>query len=465
MAEKGGDKKMSVTREVVRYILDTSFEKIPNEVVTRTKDFILDEIGNAVGGSVLKSGKIIIEWGKRVGGATESTIISDGTKVHAGIASGVNTQLCMGLELMETYKNRGHPGSGMVMTALALGEKEKANGKEIITSVCTSYDVTGRIIDATFPSPEYRRRVWNSSWQGCGPLVVAIKLLRLNEEGAMNAFGMGLGNSPTMNVHNILYVPASMSKCGNQFHNFVAINSAILAKLGYTGYFEILDEPYPYWTTISDMNNCETYTKDLGKEFLLMTAMAFKPWPTCRWAQAGIESLLEIMKSNGLKPQDIEEVIYFAHEKITNYPYDNINPVTPEDAYWSVPWSFANAALGYKIGPSWYIEERFKDENLKKFMQKVKVKTLPEAVEAFAKEPEKSVTLLEVKTSTGKSYTKRTEYCKGDPQKPMSHAEIIEKFLLQTETIISSKKAHKLIELVENLEDLPDISEIMSLVY
>src|SRR4030042_572654 len=211
---------MSVTREIIQYIAGARFERIQEEAVTRLKQFILDEIGNALGGSVLRSGKIIIEWGKQLGGAPESTIFSDGTKVPAGIASGGNTQLCMGGELMETYKNMCHPGSGL-----------------------------------------------------------AIKLLGLTEEEAMNAFGMGLGQGPTMNVHNILYVPASMSKCGNQFHNFVAISAVLLAKLGYTGFYEILDDPYAYWTTISDRNDWETYTKGLGKDFFITTAISFKPCP------------------------------------------------------------------------------------------------------------------------------------------------------------------------------------------
>ena len=459
-----GDRKMSVTMKIVRYILGANFEDIPEEVVTRTKEFILDEIGNALGGSALKSGKIIIEWGKQLGGSPEATIFSDGTKVSSAIASGVNTQLCMGLELMETYKNRAHPGSGMIMTGLALGEKGRIAGKELLTAICTAYDVTGRIIDATFPSPEYRMNVWNESWQGCGPLVMAIKLLGLNEEEGMHAFGMGLGNGPTMNVHNILYVPGSMSKLGNQFHNFVGINAAVLAKLGYTGFHEILDDPYPYWSTISDTNNWEIYSKNLGNDFLISTALAFKPWPTCRWAQPGIESLLKIMKSENLEPDDIGKVTYYAHEKITSYPYDNMNPSNAEDGYWSVPWAFGNAALGYKIGPSWYVDERFQDEDLKRFMRKVMIKTLPKAVEAFANEPEKSVTALEVETVDGKKLTVKTEYCKGDPQQPMTHDEVIDKFLAQTEGIISKEKADKIIEYVGKIELLSDISKITELV-
>jgi 2-methylcitrate dehydratase PrpD len=454
---------VTITRQVVDHILGSSYKSIPELAVKKTKELILDDIGNALGGSALESSRIVIEWGKLQSAVPESTIISDGKKTTAWAAAGVNAQLSMALDFMETYKNLGHPGSGMVMAALAVGEREAVDGKELITAICSAYDVTGRIIDATSPSQEHRAKVWNESWHVCGPLFTAVRLLKLSHEQAINALGMGLGNAPTLNVHNVLYIPGSMSKASNHFHSFTGINAAILAKLGYTGYHEILDDPYGYWTTISDTNRQETYTSGLREEFLVTNAMALKPWPTCRWAQAGIESLLKIMKNEKLKHQDIETVTYHAHEKITSYPYDSIDCKSPEDAYWSVPWALGNAALGNKVGPSWYSDDRFKDSALADFMRKVQIGTLPEAVETFAKEPQKSITVLEVETREGKSFSNRTEYCKGDPQRPMTHEEVIEKFLGQAEGVVSKEKAFKLVESVEGLEEVKSISEITSL--
>ena len=465
---------MSITKRLVEYILNASYEDLPSEVAIFTlfsknlekiKYFVLDEIGNALGGSYLKSGEIIVDWGKAFGGAPEATIFSDGTKVPISIASGVNTQLCMGLELMETYRNRCHPGSGMVMTALGIGEKYSLSGKEIIAAINTAYDVTGRIIDATWPTRDYKAHVWNQPYQGCGPLVVAMKLMGLTAEECMHAFGMGLGNGPTMNVHNILYVPASMSKCANQFHSFVSINAAILAKSGYTGYHEILDDPYGFWSTFSDTNRKEIYENNLGQDYYILTAMAFKPWPTCRWAQPGIQSLLEIMNTESLADEDILEITFHSHEKITHFPYDNTDPLTPEDAYWSVPWAFAAAAMGYKPGPSWYMQELFKKDKFKQFMQKVHLKTLPAAVEAFEKEPDKSISLLEVKTKNGKLIDRRSEYCKGDPQIPLKREEILDKFLSQSAGLIGKEKARKIIDLIDDLENVKDCSKIANLVY
>jgi 2-methylcitrate dehydratase PrpD len=455
---------MKITRGLVEYLRSTKFEQLPEDVVRKTKNFILDEFGNALGGAQLKSGSIITEWGKQLGGAPESTIFADGTKVSMSIASGINTQLCMGLELMETYKNRCHPGSGMVMTAFAIGQALKLTGKELITAICTAYDVTGRIIDATWPSRQHIQKVWNQPWQGCGPLIVAIKLFGLNEEQAMNAFGMGLGNGPTMNVHNILFIPGSMSKCANHFHNFVAVNAAALAKKGYTGYFEILDEPFAFWKTISDVENKDTYLKDLGSDFYVNSALQIKPWPTCRWAQPGIQSLLEIKAAENLTLEDIQEIVFHAHEKVTNYPYDSTDPHTPEDAYWSVPWAISAAAFDLPPGPSWYKDALFVDDKFKTFMKKIRIKTLPEAVVAFEKEPSKSITLLEIKTRAGHTFSKKTQYCKGDPQMPLHDDDIISKFLSQALHAISPEKAKSLIAAIQNFENLNDVTVLEELI-
>ena len=89
---------MSITEELAAYLVHAKYEEIPPEAVLKAKELVLDDIGNALGGSILGSGKIIIQWANMLCGAPESTLISDGTRVPASVASGVNTQLAMGTD-------------------------------------------------------------------------------------------------------------------------------------------------------------------------------------------------------------------------------------------------------------------------------------------------------------------------------------------------------------------------------
>jgi hypothetical protein len=67
------EQTMSVTRRIVNYIINLDFRKIPDEVVRRTREFDLDEIGNTLGGAALQSGNIIIKWRKQIGGILVKT--------------------------------------------------------------------------------------------------------------------------------------------------------------------------------------------------------------------------------------------------------------------------------------------------------------------------------------------------------------------------------------------------------
>jgi len=454
----------SVTDRLAEYVFEAKFNEMPRDVIEKAKELILDDVGNALGGFPIRGSKILLKWARTLSCKPESTIIGDGSKTLSCIAAGLNSYMAWATDFMETYRNLGHPGSNIVQTALSLGEREGISGKDVLTAVIVAYEVTSRIINATIPTPKFRRRVWNMSWHVIGSVVAATKVLELNVAEIENAFGIGIGNAPTYNLHKLLYVPASMAKGANFIHCFIGIISAELAKMGFTGHHDILDGDYGYWSTISDVNREEEYTKGLGKEYNLLKYVSLKPWSTCRWAQPGVESLLKIMKEKNLTVNDVEKVVYCAHEKVTSFPYNNTDPKTPEDAYWSVPWAFANAALGYPPGPSWYSDERFEDKRLKEFMKKVELRTYRPAVTAFSKDPQKSVTLLIVKTKE-KTYKERTEYCKGDPQRPMTRDELVSKFKSQASQVIDSEKVEENVRIIEWIEDLDNVKELFDLLY
>lgn len=99
------------------------------------------------------------------------------------------------------------------------------------------------------------------------------------------------------------------------------------------------------------------------------------------------------------------------------------------------------------------------------------VNTIGHMIDACAGKPADHALGLEVvlpaggQNQGGKVYSKGTEYCKGDPQQPMTYEEVIGKFLSQTEGGVSRDKADKIIDLVENLEQLSDICEITRLTH
>jgi 2-methylcitrate dehydratase PrpD len=93
---------------------------------------------------------------------------------------------------------------------------------------------------------------------------------------------------------------------------------------------------------------------------------------------------------------------------------------------------------------------------------KVKVIEDPEIEKVF---PEKSPSVIEIRTKTGKVFTARTEAAKGDPQNPMSEQDFIEKFHSLTSQRMAEKSRQEMVSMVLNLEKLDDLSNLTKLIF
>ena len=86
-------------------------------------------------------------------------------------------------------KGMGHPGSTIIPTAIAVGEKVCASGEEILSAIVAGYEVTNRIIQAIQPTPKRHKQVWGVAvHQSFGSAIVASKLMKLSIEQLRNAF-------------------------------------------------------------------------------------------------------------------------------------------------------------------------------------------------------------------------------------------------------------------------------------
>ena len=80
------------------------------------------------------------------GGEKEASIAVDGAKVPAANAAMVNAVMALSYDLSDTFLATAlHPSCCVIGAALAVGEREKASGKGLITAVVAGYEITARI--------------------------------------------------------------------------------------------------------------------------------------------------------------------------------------------------------------------------------------------------------------------------------------------------------------------------------
>ena len=72
-------------------------------------------------------------------------------------------------------------------------------------------------------------------------------------------------------------------------------------------------------------------------------------------------------------------------------------------------------------------------------------------------------TTVDVKIKDGKIYTKRVDYPKGEPRRPLTDEELYEKFVKWAGPSLSPEKAESIREALFRFEEFDDVSEFMGL--
>ena len=81
---------MGVTEDIVRFVDESRFDALPDEVVFRTKTLIADAIGTILAGSCEDGSRILQKYLKQSGGREEATVIAAGFKGCASAAALAN---------------------------------------------------------------------------------------------------------------------------------------------------------------------------------------------------------------------------------------------------------------------------------------------------------------------------------------------------------------------------------------
>ncbi len=457
-----------VTKTLVDYTVGTAFEQYPAAVIEKTKLHILDSIGCALGGSRSAIGNSILPPFRKMGGSEEATLIGGGIKVPAVHAAFVNGTNANALDFDDTYLSDGigHPGSSTIPAALAVGEWRKASGKEIINAIITAYDVGNRIGLAIQPTRERLKNVWGfGTWQTFCAAIAAARILKLDTEQMLNAFGVAGATAPLPCTQkwgwDISERPIHWVKEPTGWPGWTGTLAAILAENGFVGNHYILDGENGFWIMAgSDRCDYEKMTAGLGTEWLIMTEMSFKPYSCCRWQHPALDGLKKIIRDYKLPPENVREVIIDSFSWVkTQEVYE---PQGVVDAQFCIPYTAAMIMMGNKPGPGWYTEENLDNQAVKDLAGRVRVNLDPELESVYANEGEQTAR-VGVITRQGRHYSEYTEIPSGDPRNPLSYEEIEEKFRIQASYVLDQDSISQVISIVNDFENLNTVSGLMAL--
>jgi len=434
------------------------FEDLPTEVVQQAKYLILDSIGCAIAGARTTLGMTVAETIKGLGGKPESTIIGFRGKTNSVLAAHVNAILVDALDFEDTFHGLGHPSATIIPAALAVAERQGADGRRLITAVTGAYEVALRLGFATRPCSREGKFGSFQYWHGFGAAAAAGKILELDADGILAAFGYAGASSPLPMY--VRHRPRTWIK--DNFGEITA-GGVLGALLAQKGFIAPRAPDLDFWREYkSDQERYDIVVNSLGDDYKILLT-GFKPFTACRFVHAALGALQTIMHENKISASQIRNVVVHSHHEVAS-DFAVYEPRNMVDAEFSLPYTAAMVMLGRKPGLDWYSDEALKDPMTLEQARKIRIEYSEESDRLLNEEDyrkRRSMAVVEVVTADGRHYEKRVEVVKGDPRDPLTSVELADKFRdLARSATFERDKVETIIRLVTGLESLDDVRKL-----
>jgi 2-methylcitrate dehydratase PrpD len=439
------------TREIAEWICGTGYKDFSSALVNYTKILALSHLGMTVAGSVMPFGKIVISYTKEYGCPGEAGVIGGGFRTLAEYAALANGSLSHTTELEDDSFPDGLYSCGAWPTVLALGEKLKLPGRDVIEAFILGYEVASRLGVAS------QKAVVDGYLNAAGCLTIgaaamAAKLLKLDVE--KTAWALSLAASQANGIARQTGTGAHLVEAGFAGRN--GICAAMLSRLGFTGNQTIFEGRGGFmdlWAGLPE------FDLPLGNGFRVME-IGVKKYPCCYLEQRNIDGVLDMIAEHNISWAAVESVEHEINHTVSlylKYP----QPETGEYARFSLEHSTAACFLDKQVFLSSYTDEKAQNPEFREARKKVKVTVHPEWEGGYFtfNSP------VTVRMKDGTEYKKVCVNARGDPSKRLSTDEVMKKYTdcMEFAGNFSRERAEKAAEMTLALDEVNDVSEIMDL--
>ena len=330
-----------------------------------------------------------------------------------------------------------HPGAPTIAAALALAQARRATGLQMIRAVVAGYEVSTRI-GAALGRAHYRH--WhNTGTVGTfGAVSAAATLLGL--DAGRHAHALCTGATFAAGLQQAFRMD-SMSKPLHAGHAAEAgVLAALAAEQGVTGSLDVLDGEAGLGRAMSDGPDWQQATATLGQDFHI-TRMTFKNHACCGHTFAPIDGALELQARMGVRWQNLQSV-----EVATYGPAlavaGNPDPRTAAEARFSIPFVVATALIHGSVRLSAFTPERLADADIRALMARIRLAVDPELDARF---PGQRAARVGFATADGRQGKYLQPTRKGDPEQPLSDAELSDKFMELAAPVVGKARARALL--------------------
>ncbi len=415
----------SPTRELAAFAAGLRFTDIPETVVRRAEDFLVDWLGSAVAGQSSPAVKTITRFALAMGPQVGlSEVIMDRSRTSPYLAAMVNAAASNTVEQGDVHNGAVfHPGTVVFPAAVAVAQALGASGQQLLTAAVAGYEVGIRV--GEFLGRSHYKFFHTTGTAGTLAAAAAVgHLLGLNSVQMQHAFGSA--GTQSAGLWAFLRTGADSKQLHTAHATAAGLMSAYLAKDGFTGAVHILEGPQGMAAGMSTDANPAKLTDGLGTRWATAET-SFKYHAACRHTHPAADALAHVMQVHQLKPEDLARVVTHVHQGAMDLLSTQVDPSTVYQGQFSMGTVLALVARFGHAGLLEF-EQHFLDDSTRLLGQRVEMVFDAEVDAAY---PQRWIGKVTVHTVDGRLLQGRVDEPKGDPGNTLSREEITAKVLRQ----------------------------------
>jgi 2-methylcitrate dehydratase PrpD len=451
-------------------LADVRYDDLPPGAIDHARRAVTDWLGSALAGSIEKPARLAQRVAAGFGVSSESTMFGAGraSAPAAAFANGVASHI---LELDDIHRGSTvHAAAPIVPAALAVAEREHADGRAFLAAVVSGYEAAFRIGEAVNPSHYYFFHP-TGTVATFGAAAAAGSLIGLSANQMVDALGSAGTQAAGLWEFN---ADGAMSK--HLHPGKAAMNGVLaadLARVGFTGASRILEGERGILRAMTGgpERSAPHYdpsriTDGLGTRWKI-NENGYKLYSCCAHTHTAVDGVLDVRARRRWSRDDVLRNVSRISIETYGPGYEivkEMNPRTPYQAKFSLAYCAAAALLEGTLGLEQFGEARFAAEGVREratadLLRRVEVTV---ADDLTARYPSAWPVRLTITLNDGATERAASDHPRGNPENPVSTEELEQKCSALIGSRFGQHTAHAMLGALHSIERCPDMAELLA---
>lgn len=445
---------MTVLETFAVYGARDAADELPPEAIHHAKRAVLDWFSALYPGTRVAPGIQLVRAHRAEFGVGRSTILGHGTTAFPATAAWINGSASHAVEFDDIFRDAVyHPGPPIISAALAVAEDVDVSGKAFLQAIVVGYEISTRIGAAM--QPAHYRFFHTTGTVGCLGAAAAVAALLAPGDSSVMQHAISTSTTFASGLQQAFRSDA-MTKALHAGHAAeVGVRSGQAALAGVTGVADILEGAAGFGAAMADSPDWSGVTDGLGASYNI-TRITQKNHGCCGHTFAAIDAALEIKEQQGFGHRDIEAVEVETYKTALDVT-GNFQPATAFECKFSLPYVVAHALKHGSVRLAAFDEAHMRDEFTRSLMTRISLREDPTLTASF---PGQRAARVRIRLSDGRVYEHFSPFRRGDPESPLSDAELNAKFDELVVPVLGNAAAAALRERIWGLDALGSVRRL-----